>query len=136
MTPYETIRSKINEQCPWLMEIDLGCEAHHKNGTEQTKVTIYSCTPNRVVYQRFNGDESADTREVFDRDYTILGRPPELAELLYAIRPGYFVAAHGSICEYGVGGELSSVAYYDLTKSLKENIESNEGLAKFLLEIL
>lgn len=64
------------------------------------------------------------------------GRPPELAELLYAIRPGYFVAAHGGICEYGVGGELSSVAYYDLTKSLRENIESNEGLARFLLEVL
>ena len=77
------------------------------------------------------------------------GRPPELAELLYAIERkvgrvyGFAAQRADTNGNNGVFFTLERemkdsqvVASYNLTKSLRENIESNEGLAKFLLEIL
>lgn len=148
---YQQIRQKINEQCPWLKVQreslrEKLASIEHEQWITWSRALVNSETLSSERIERWKKlwvpyTQLTEEMKDFDRKYADIVldeicRPPELAELLYAIRPGYFVAAHGGICEYGVGGELSSVAYYDLTKSLRENIESNEELARFLLEVL
>ena len=107
---YQQILQKINEQCPWLL-----------NEESETEVNYTVCgkpAKHKVLKK---------------------GRPPELAELLYAMSEKtarYELTLSGTFIEHFESGSWENVIDYDLTKSLRENIETNPELGKFLLEVL
>lgn len=135
---YQQIREKINEQCPWLREKLALCEKCLGNG----------------MYGEPESEQGATLRAAYPCNFCstggiTLGRSPELAELLYAIERkigrvyGFAAQRPDTNGNNGVFFTLERemkdsqvVANYDLTKSLKENIETNPELRKFLLEVL
>lgn len=148
MSKLSQIEQKIKEVCPWLMKLEFGCEVRKKDtgdgrdraaGKQGKIVYIYRHErPNAQAFHAyFDGNKTHSI--VFDYELEILGKEPQLSDLLYTIEkntPDYSMGTDGRLayCNW-VLNEKGYTIVYDLTKSLRENLE-NEELCDFIHQLI
>lgn len=143
MSKLSQIEQKIKEVCPWLFELTFGCVID-VNGTPRT---IYKVDREGNYFILLGESQFVISKETMElsKVITILGHPLQLSDLLYTIK-----SVNENNQEKGVsfdlgGSELllmsrsplkveNSVSY-DLTKSLRENLE-NEELCDFIHQLI
>lgn len=145
MSKLSQIEQKIREVCPWLMKLEFGCVID-VNGTPRT---VYKVDRQGDVFtllgesQFIISKETALSRSAlettFSRVITIIGKEPQLSDLLYTIEkntPDYSMGTDGRLtyCNW-VLNEKGYTIVYDLTKSLRENLE-NEELCDFIHQLI
>lgn len=143
MTKLSQIEQKIKEVCPWLMELTFGCEVKYgKDSIKSGKIISKMVNGLYTVLNDKNTIRaSIDVVDIVE----VLGKEPQLSDLLYTIK-----SVNENNQEKGVyfdlgGSELllmsrsplkieNSVSY-DLTKSIRENLE-NEELCDFIHQLI
>lgn len=161
---YEQIRKRIVELVPELLELKEGCWIFNEQAIEfdgcvevdlegklievnEDKEEVYYL----VRYENPYNDEDLQHWLSKEEIQEILGTPPTLQDLLLAIdrtfeSPSNFqIDATGYIRLYdsayytkksnGMSGDFE-IPRYDLTKSLKENIEQSPEFAEFISNLL
>lgn len=140
----EVILTKIREACPELWTISTGYQFIYPESIEEldnTKEGIYTIVKvdQELVWAvtEERGDPHIGT---FELSYvglkcTIIGHEPHLEHLMRVVGTCEYECNTGSVSLYGEthNGEQFS---YDLTKSLTQNLETNQDLTDFLYKIL
>lgn len=147
MKKLSQIEQKIREVCPWLMKLEFGCEVRKKDtgdgrdraaGKQGKVVYVYrhlTSSP-QAFHAYFEGNKTHSI--VFDYELEILGKEPQLSDLLYTTGKvvgrvtgdNYHTDTVGCVVLNNV-----PVANYNLTKSLRENLE-NEELRDFIHQLI
>lgn len=146
MSKLSQIEQKIKEVCPWLMKLEFGCVID-VNGTPRT---VYKVDRQGDVFTLLGESQFIISKETveFSRVITIIGKEPQLSDLLYTIgkvHPNRHILfnSEGQLVEYLAhieSGEmglwyLTEGKPFDLTKSLRENLE-NEELCDFIHQLI
>lgn len=133
------ILRKIREANPELMELSFGCEVivYGEVYIIDSNWGIYSREENdKSGYYRVIANEMNNWTRIDEDNFEIIGHPVHLEHLLVAMRKGRSVGIE-------VGDDLFFTDWvkeedyrYDLTKSVKANLESNEALREFISALL
>lgn len=143
MTNQEKVIEKIRERCPELKKLSFGCLVDWGKWGAGVKGRTTQVRP----YQWFDAGDNEElmSPEQFKKykldDVKIIGHEPQLNHLLLAIRKSigtenYFqIDVYTSGLEFTITGLVSDFTY-NLTKSVRQNLEENEGLCDFLVDVL
>jgi hypothetical protein len=141
----EKIIAKIYETCPELKALDFGCvekrqyrNSFDENGEPKKEINVMYLDENNVVSLHKQGLPNSD---YWCHKKEILGKEIHLNHLLRTIQEKY-AEGHISTSVFDNGldrlsfyNDKSERIYYDLTKTVSENLE-NEELANFIGSII
>lgn len=133
MTPtQQTLRNLINEKCPELLCVRIGCEFNNPKAIDwarTVKLVCYNETNGLYHFAEPDGSVFSCYQKVVDT-FEILGTPPDLSHLLRAIGNSVAVDADGDFWDNK--GKVHDL-YYDLFKS---PLDQDEPTLLALIELI
>lgn len=155
MSKLSQIEQKIKEVCPWLMELTFGTTIKHKSVPNKKGVYIGQSSHDKHHWMY----QDNTTYPILLEHIEVLGREPQLSDLLYTVGASTAfkldVVCEGRTTLYirdrnlypAVLGVKTAMdewdkkthgrrgAQYDLTKSVRENLENKE-LCDFIHQLI